>query len=149
MDKTLHALGEILLKAVPTFFLVLLLHQYLKRMFFKPLSAVLKQRYEATEGARQRAEQSLERAASKTKEYEEAMRAARAELYQAQDRLHKHLQEDQSAQVLAARQNAEAAVKQAKDGLAADVAVAQQTLAGESDRLANQIAETILRRSAA
>ena len=56
-------------------------------IFFKPLEKVLRQRYEATEGARKLAEQSLERAAAKTAEYEAAMRAARAEVYQAQERL--------------------------------------------------------------
>src|ERR1039457_7455677 len=46
MDATLHALGGILLKAVPTFRLVLALHFYLKSIFFKPLEKVLGQRYE-------------------------------------------------------------------------------------------------------
>ena len=65
----LHALGGILLRAVPTFLLVVLLHFYLKSMFFKPLAKVLQARYEATEGARKLAEQSLEQAAAKTAKY--------------------------------------------------------------------------------
>ena len=55
MESTLNALGGILLRALPTFFLVLLLHLYLKRVFFAPLNQILKQRYDATEGARQAA----------------------------------------------------------------------------------------------
>ena len=50
MEETLRALGGILLKAVPTFILVILLHFYLKFIFFKPLQRVLRLRYEATEG---------------------------------------------------------------------------------------------------
>jgi hypothetical protein len=50
MDATLHALGEILLKALPTFFLVTLLFVYLKIMFFRPLEKVLKARYDAESG---------------------------------------------------------------------------------------------------
>jgi F-type H+-transporting ATPase subunit b len=146
MEATLHALGGILLRAIPTFLLVFLLHLYLKHMFFKPLEKVLHARYEATEGARQRAAESLRQAAAKTAEYEAAMRAARAEVYQSQEQLHRRLQEEQAAQVHAARARAEAAVREAKAQLAAEVAQAQQALAAQSEVLAGQIADAILNR---
>jgi F-type H+-transporting ATPase subunit b len=149
MDAMLHALGGILLRAVPTFLLVVLLHFYLKSIFFKPLEKVLHQRYEATEGARQLAEQSLEQAAAKTASYEAQLRTAKAEMYQAQEQLHKQLQEREAAAVAGARKSADAAVKRAKTQLAADVEEAKTSLAADSKSLANQIAETILRRSAA
>jgi F-type H+-transporting ATPase subunit b len=149
MDSTLHALGEILLKAVPTFLLVILLNFYLKKMFFRPLEHVLEKRYEATEGARKLAEESLERAAARTAEYEAAMRAARAEAYQAQERLHKRLQNEQAAQFLEARQHTEALVKQARAELMADMEQAKAALGARSDALAEQIAAAVLRRSAA
>jgi F-type H+-transporting ATPase subunit b len=149
MDATLHALGGILLKAVPTFLLVVLLNFYLKYVFFKPLEKVLGQRYDVTEGARKLAEKSLRLADARTAEYEAAMRAARAEVYQAQEQLHKQLQEREAAELGAARQRAEEVVKQAKADLARDVEDAKLSLAGESDRLADQIAESLLRRSAA
>src|SRR3954452_6008069 len=82
MDAMLHALGGILLRAVPTFLLVVLLHFYLKSMFFKPLKKVLDQRYEATEGARKLAEQAMQEASARTAQYEAAVRAAKAEIYQ-------------------------------------------------------------------
>src|SRR5437868_2388606 len=104
MDATLHALGGILLRAVPTFLLVILLHFYLKSVFFAPLQKVLRERYQATEGARKLARQSLERAAARMTEYESAVRAAKSEIYQAQEQLHKQLQERETADLLAARQ---------------------------------------------
>ena len=149
MDATLHALGGILLKAIPTFLLVVFLHLYLKMMFFKPLEKVLKQRYEATEGARKLAEQSLDRASAKTAEYEAADRAARAEAYQAQERLYQDLHEREATDIAAAREQAEAAIREAKELLAKDVAVARASLAQDSDALAGQIADSLLRRSAA
>jgi F-type H+-transporting ATPase subunit b len=149
MDATLHALGGLLLRAVPTFVLVVLLNFYLKAMFFKPLEKVLHQRYEATEGARLLAGQAVERASAMTAEYEAAMRAARAEVYQAQEQVHKQLQEREAADLMAARQRAEAAVREAKASLARDVEQAKGSLAGDSEILADQIAESILRRSAA
>ncbi|HEV3196306.1 MAG TPA: hypothetical protein VGZ73_00320 [Bryobacteraceae bacterium] len=149
MEATLHQLGEILLKAVPTFLLVVLLHFYLKYIFFKPLERVLHERYLATEGARKIAQESLARAASKTAEYEAALRAARNEIYQAEEQVHKQLQEKETADLMAARQQAEALVKEAKAQLARDVESAKAGLAPESELLANQIAESMLRRSAA
>jgi F-type H+-transporting ATPase subunit b len=149
MDAMLQALGRILLGAVPTFLLVILLHFYLKSMFFKPLEKVLHERYEATEGARKLAQQSLEQAAAKTASYENQLRIAKAEMYQAQEKLHKQLQEREAAAVAEARQHAEAAIKLAKTQLAADVEAAKTSLASDSESLASQIAESILRRNAA
>ena len=145
----LQALGGILLRAVPTFLLVVLLHFYLKGVFFKPLRKVLRQRYEATEGARKLAAESLERAAAKTAEYATAMRAARTEIYQAQEQAHKRLQEGEWAELAEARRRAEEAVAKAKAELSSDVEAAKAGLARDSELLANQIAESILRGSAA
>ncbi|HEY2019341.1 MAG TPA: ATP synthase F0 subunit B [Bryobacteraceae bacterium] len=149
MDATLHQLGEILLRALPTFLLVILLHYYLKSIFFKPLRKVLRQRYDVTEGARKLADQSLKNAAAKTAEYEGAMRAARGEVYQAQDQLHKELQERETADLNAARERAEASVREAKALLAKDVEAAKAGLQHDSELLANEITESILQRSAA
>lgn len=149
MGGTLQALGQILLNAVPTIILLLLLYFYSKYMFFRPMEKVLRQRYEATEGSRKMAEEALQRATARTAEYETALRAARSEVYQAQEVLHRQLQERETAQLTAARQAAEAALKEARAQLALDVEQAKATLGRESDALASQITESILRGSAA
>jgi len=149
MEDTLNALGVILLRAVPTFVLLVFLYFYLNHMFFKPMGRVLGERYQATEGARLLAEQSLARAAEKTAQYEAAMRAARGEVYQAQEQLHKQLQEREAAALAEARKSAEAMVRQARELLAGDVEAARATLERDSETLAEQIAEGFLRRSAA
>jgi len=146
MDVILQQLGGILLRALPTFFLVLLLHFYLKHAFFRPLERVLQKRYEATEGARKLAEASLEKASAKAAEYEAAIRAARMEIYQDQERFRRKMQEERSAALQKSRASAESAVKQAKTELAADVDQARQALGRESEALANQIAASILGR---
>ena len=149
MDAILHQLGELLLRAVPTFLLVVVLHFYLKNMFFKPLEKVLHQRYEATEGARKLAEESMARASQKIAEYEAAMRSARAEVYQAQEQIHKQLEERESAELAQARRRSETLIQEARAALAQDVDAAKASLAADSEMLANRIAEAILRRSAA
>lgn len=149
MEATLNALGQILLKAMPTFVLVFLLYFYLKRMFFRPLEGVLRKRYEATEGARKLADESLAKAAAKAEEFEAAMRAARGEVYQEIGQLRKQLQEERASAIQAARQRAEAQIAEAKVQLAKQVEQLKQNLTAESDALANQIVATILKRSAA
>src|SRR5512146_3213875 len=121
MDEILRQLGQLLLKAVPTFILVVLLQFYLKRVFFKPLEKVLHQRYEATEGARKAAEESLARASAKAAEDEAALRAARTEIYQAQEQLHAQLQEREAVQIAEARQRADAALQAARADIERDV----------------------------
>ena len=149
MEETLRALGEILLKAVPTFVLVFLLYLYLSRMFFRPLEEVLQKRYAATEGARKLADESLAKAEAKTSEYEAAMRTARGEVYNELGQLRRQLQADHAAAIEKARQEAEAQINAAKAALQQEASHLKQQLAGESDALATQIAESILRGRAA
>ena len=148
MEETLHELGGILLRGVPTFILVVFLHFYLKFMFFKPLGNVLHQRYLATEGARKAAAESLERAAARAAEYEAKIRAARTEVYQAQEQIHLRLQEQENTALAHARQRADAEIHEARTQLAGDVELAKASLARESEILASQIAESLLRRAA-
>jgi len=149
MEETLRALSGILLRAIPTFVLVVLLHFYLKAVFFKPLQKVLRQRYEATEGARKLAESSLAKAAEKAAEYEAALRAARSDTYKELEQLRRQLQDERAAGVREARARAEAAVAQAKATLAAEVASLKKNLEAESETLADRIATKILRGRAA
>lgn len=149
MESIVQALGVILWKALPTFFLVVLLHFYLKYMFFGPLEKVLHRRYEVSEGARIAAEGSLQRAAAKTEEYESALRAAKAEVFQAQEAAHRDLQRQHEAAIQKARADAEAAIRKAKAELRGDADAAKQTLRGDSDGLADQIADLILSGKAA
>jgi F-type H+-transporting ATPase subunit b len=149
MDAMLHALGGILLRAVPTFLLILLLHAYLKSIFFKPLEKVLRDRYNSTEGARKQAEQSLAQAAAKTEQFEKALFAAKSEVYQAQEKAFKALQDQHSAAVANARAAADEEIKRAKAALAADLVEIRRTLDSESGALADRIADSIFRRNAA
>jgi F-type H+-transporting ATPase subunit b len=144
MEETLRQLGGILLRAVPTFILVVLLHLYLKFIFFKPLERVLRQRYDATEGARKLAQESMARASQKAAEYEVALRAARSETYKEMEQLRRKLQDDRAASVKQARAQADAAVAQAKASLNAEVESLKKTLGAESDALADRIASRIL-----
>lgn len=144
MEETLHALGGLLLKALPTFLLVVVIHFYLKSVFYKPLDKVLQARGEATEGARKRADGSRARAAQLSAEYKAAMSSARSELYREQDEMRRRRGQEQASAIMEARSRAQMMVKEARAQLAVDVAEAKKTLAGETDRLAGEIADSIL-----
>ena len=146
MEATLHALGQILVQALPTFFLVLFLFVYLRSMFFRPLEKVLAERAEATEGARRKAAEALDRANAKAAAYEEQIRAARNDIYREQEEVRQKWRDEQTAQVAAARQSAEAAVKDARAQLANDAEIAKASLAANSQALAEQISAAILQR---
>ena len=148
MEETLKAVGQILLQALPTFFLVLLLHLYLRAVFFKPLARVLAERSEATEGARKKAAESLERAAAKATAYEESVRAARSDIYRQQEEVRRKWRDEQTAQLAEARNRADVAVKAAKMQLAGEAETARASLEANIRSLADQITQTILQRRA-
>ncbi len=147
MDATLIQLGQLLLRAVPTLILLLILHLYLKAMFFKPLQLVLQKRRDATEGAREAADASLKQASDKAAEYEAKLQEARAEIYKEQEEMRKRWLEEQTRHLEETRQQTHELIHNAKLQLDRDVEVAKSDLAVSSETLANQIAQSLLRRA--
>lgn len=146
MEATLNALGGILLNAIPTFLLIILLHFYLKATFFKPMEKVLHEREEATTGARKNAEAALARAEQKTREYEDALRAARNEIYKEQEQMRRQWQQEQDKLVAGAQARARELVASATRQIEVEAAAAKQTLTEDSRALAAQITKIILER---
>ena len=104
MESTLHDLGQLLLKAIPTLFLLLVVHFYLKQMFFRPMADVLAKRRAATDGLRESAEAMRAKAVEQTKAIEAQLRQAREAIYQEQEEARRGWTGDQSAQLDEARQ---------------------------------------------
>jgi F-type H+-transporting ATPase subunit b len=148
MDATLHALGGLLLKAVPTFILFLLLHFYLKAVFFGPLQEVLRKRRDATEGAREAAEASLKKALDRATEYEARLRDARAAIYHEQEELRKQWVQEQTRHIEEARAKSHELVQIAKHQIEQDVAAAKRDLTITADDLAEHIAISLVERRA-
>jgi F-type H+-transporting ATPase subunit b len=146
MEQTLQALGGILLKSIPTVVLVLFLHFYLKKMLFGPLERVLKQRDEATIGARKAAEESFANAEKRAAEYEAAIRDARAEVYKEQEAVRNSLISEQDTRIQQARHSIEGLVNEARIRIEAETETARRTLADSAGLLADQIADQVLAR---
>lgn len=148
MDQTLNALGGILLKAVPTIVLLLIIHFYLKFMFFRPLRDVLAKRRAAIEGAKESAEALDKRTEERTVALEADLRKAREEIYQEQEDLRRKAIGDQTASLEQARLQARELIHQARQELEAETAAAKRDIAASADTLAEQIARSLLERRA-
>ena len=149
MDATLHALGDLLLKAVPTIVFFLILNAYLKQVFFKPLARILDERKRATEGVRELARRAFEAAEKKTSEFERALQLARAEIHQEQETLRRQWAEEQARAVAEARAEAEANIEQAKRDIGQEAERAQADLNASVEVLSENIVSSLLRRRAA
>ncbi len=148
MDQVLRSLGGLLLQSIPTFIIVILLYFYLKRIFFRPMERTLAARYEATEGARKLAEETMTLASQKAAEYENALRTARTEIYHEQEEFRQRLRQEQASALEEARTEAGAWVKDASQQLASELGAAKETLRQQTDTLAEEIAGVILNRRA-
>jgi F0F1-type ATP synthase membrane subunit b/b' len=149
MDKTLHDLGGIVLNGLPTFFLVLILAFFVKILYFKPLEKVLAERFRLTEGARKAAEESLKNADTRIAEYQDALNRARNEIYQEQAEFLRNLHAEQGEQARSVRVESDARVAAIKLSIAEEADAARENLEKQSDALAGQIADAILRRGVA
>jgi F-type H+-transporting ATPase subunit b len=149
MESTLHDLGQLLLKAIPTLFFLLVVHFYLKRMFFRPMAEVLAKRRAATEGQRESAEAMRAKAAEQTKAIEDQLRQAREAMYQEQEEARRGWLGDQGAQLETARQQARELIQKSKHDLDDEAAVAKNQLSETAGTLADQIANALLERTSA
>ncbi|MBM3810724.1 MAG: hypothetical protein FJW20_03705 [Acidimicrobiia bacterium] len=144
MESVLASLGALMLRAVPTFLILLLLHLYLKRVFYQPMEKALSERNRATAGVKKLAEESLEKATRKAAEYEDAIRAARSTLYKEQEAKRVAWRNEQTASLQAMRGKADTQVAEARQKLSAEKEAAKASLGAESEALAEQIARTVL-----
>ena len=149
MESTLHDLGQLLLKAIPTLFLLLVVHFYLKGMFFRPMADVLAKRRAATEGLRESAEAMRAKAGEQTKAIEEQLRQAREAIYQEQEEARRGWLGDQGAQLEAARQQGRELIQKSKHDLDEETAIAKNQLSETAGTLADQIANALLERTSA
>jgi F-type H+-transporting ATPase subunit b len=149
MESTLHDLGALLLKAIPTVLLLLLVHFYLKAVFFRPMADVLAKRRAATEGLKESAEAMRAKAEQQLASIDAKLRQAHEEIYHEQEEARKRWIAEQASQLEVARSEARDLIQQGKNRLASETGVAKSQLATTAEALADQIVRTLLERSAA
>jgi F-type H+-transporting ATPase subunit b len=149
MDATLHALGDLLIKAIPTAAFFIVLAVYLQKVFFKPMAQVLEERRKQTEGFRELAQQALQAADRRSSEYEHALQLARAEIHQQHEKLRQEWIQEQTERIARARAQADQQIEEARQRIAAELQNAEADAAASLDRLSEQIVNSLLRRRAA
>lgn len=150
MDAALQkALGELLLNAVPTILIFLTLLAAYTFLVHRPLMRVLEQRHALTEGAVAKAQTDIAAADAKSSDYEQRLRAAKAEVFKQMEALRKKHMEARAAVLQDARNVASARVKTAKGELDKEAATAKVALQAQSEELAQQVIRRVLGSSAA
>jgi len=144
MEKILQDLQGIIVRALPTFFVVVLLYFILKSLIFRPIEQVLEERRKRTLGAIEASEATLKEVERKSAEYETALSAARSEIYQGVETNREALIAEQAKSLEQARAKASELVAAAKSEIETETAQARAGLAAEAERLADEIAGRIL-----
>jgi F-type H+-transporting ATPase subunit b len=145
MQEIVRQLGELFLQAVPTVLIILLFYFILRAIFFGPLLRVLAERDARTVGAQKAAEQTQAAAAEKAKQYQDALKQARAQVYAEQEGARKKLLDERAELIKEARAAALAQVSGAKVRIAAEVAAARREIEVTVAQLSAEIARRILR----
>jgi F-type H+-transporting ATPase subunit b len=144
MQAIVHQLGELFLQAVPTVLIVLVFYGVMRTLFFVPLMKVMDEREARTIGARKAAESAQVAAATKVKQYQEALKQARAKVYAEQEESRKKLLNDRAESLKQARGKAAGHVASAKERVAREFETAKQDIESTVAQLATEIAQRVI-----
>jgi len=147
MSDLVHQLGELFLRAVPVAVIVLFFYIIMRSIFFQPLLKVMAERDAHTIGAQKAAEAAQAAAAEKVRQYEEALRQARARVYADQEADRRKLMEERTAMLKDARAKADAEVNATKARVAGEFAGAKKEIESLTGQLAAEIARRVLQSS--
>jgi F-type H+-transporting ATPase subunit b len=145
MDQTLKQVGELLLGAIPTMVILLFLYAAYGVLVGRPLHRILDERRKRTEGAILKARADVAAAEARTQEYEERLREAKATIYKGLEARRQAAQQVRDEIIAKAREMAQQQIRDARTALEQEMAAARAGLQGESERLAGQIIQTVLR----
>lgn len=139
-----HQLGELFLGAVPTVLLILIFYFIMKALFFRPLLAAMAERDARSVGAQKAAEAAQAAAAEKLKQYQDALKQARAKLYAEQEAVRKKLLDERAALLKDARAKSAMDVATAKERIAGELLAARRDMEGGIPQLAAEIVSRVL-----
>jgi len=142
--EILRQLGELFLQAVPTVLIILVFYFILRALFFQPLLKVMAEREARTIGARKAAESAQQAAAEKVRQYQNALREARARVYAEQEAARKKLLEERAAKLKDARAKAATQVGQGKERVSNELMAAAKDVAATVPQLSAEIVSRLL-----
>jgi F-type H+-transporting ATPase subunit b len=145
MEQTLRQLGELLLGAIPTILLLLTLYILYTFLVYRPLTSVLAERRNRTQGAMEKARADIAAAEARTADYEQRLREARQKVFKSLEVRRQQANTARGEAINQARAKAQGQVTEAREGIERDKRDAVARLEGEAGRLASEIVRTVLR----
>jgi F-type H+-transporting ATPase subunit b len=144
MDQILHQLGELVLGSVPTIALFILLVIAYGLLVRRPLDKVLAERRARTSGAVEQARGAIAAAEAETSVYEDRLRAAKNEIFQARDQKLKQWTAERDAVLEQVQQAAQERIRAARQEIEQGATAARMQIEGLSSELSAQILKAVL-----
>jgi F-type H+-transporting ATPase subunit b len=144
MDQILTQLGGLVLGSVPTMVLFILLVIAYGILVRRPLDRVLAERRARTSGAVEQARNAIAKAESETAAYEDKLRAARAQVFQARDQKLKQWHVEREVALAQVRQHTQERVRGARQEIEQSAQEARLRIVGVSDELSSRVLKAVL-----
>lgn len=144
MNEILKQLGELVLGSVPTMVLFILLVAAYGLLVRRPLDRVLAERRARTTGAVEQARGAISAAEAETAVYEDRLRAAKSEIFQARDQKLKQWNAERDAALAEVRAAMQDRVRTARHEIEQTAATARQQIESMSAELSAQILRAVL-----
>ena len=144
MDQILRQLVELVLGSVPTMILFIALVVAYGLLVRGPLDKVLAERRARTSGAVEQARSAIAAAESETTQYEDRLRAAKNEIFQAREQKLKKWNAERDAALEQVRQAAQEKIKAARQDVEQSAVTARLQIEGMSSELSAQILKAVL-----
>jgi F-type H+-transporting ATPase subunit b len=144
MDQILQQLGGLVLGSVPTMVLFILLVAAYGLLVRRPLDRVLAERRARTSGAVEQARSAIAAAEAETTEYEDKLRRAKAEIFQARDQKLKQWAAERDAVLAEVRKHTQERVLGARQEIEQSAHEARLQVVGLSDELSARILDAVL-----
>ncbi len=144
MDQILNELGGLVLGSVPTMVLFILLVAAYGFLVRRPLDRILGERRERTSGAVEQARGAIAAAEAETSVYEDKLRVAKAEIFQARDAKLKQWNQEREAALAQVRQAAQDRVQAARHEIEQSAQEARLQIVRMSDELSSSIVKAVL-----
>src|SRR4051794_25670884 len=133
------------LSMLVTVLYVIILYLFLSRFFFGPVAQILNKRRQLIEGRLEESRKRIEIVEKRTEEYEQAMRAARADAYRQQEIERDKALSEKAELVAKAKREGEAAVQKGSAGLLAKADAAGKKIPVDLDLPPKNLTTAILR----
>lgn len=144
MDEILRQLGGLVLGAVPTMVLFILLVIAYGVLVRRPLERMLAERRARTIGAVEQAKGAIAAAEAETGAYEEKLRRAKVEIFEAREQKLKQWNAEREAALEQVRQATQERIRTARHGIEQSVAEAQTQIEGATAELSSRVLAAVL-----